>query len=83
MVFERQRSVEEQNLIQANVALFQQQNNRKKTYNSNFHPNTGQILGNGQFSGGNNQNFKPKNYATGQTISDSGNSSRTSVSDLF
>ena len=41
MVFERQRSVEEQNLIQANVALFQQQKNKKKTYNSNFHPNTG------------------------------------------
>ncbi|KAJ9692772.1 hypothetical protein PVL29_011723 [Vitis rotundifolia] len=31
MVFERQRSVEEQTLIQANAALFQQQKNRKKT----------------------------------------------------
>ena len=58
--------------------MFQQQNNRKKTYNSNFRPNTGQNSGNGQFSGGNNQNFKPKNFATGQTINNSGNTSGTS-----
>ena len=79
MVFERQRFVEEQSMIQANVVLFQKQNNRKKTYNSNFHPNTRQISRNGKFSGGtfhhsNNQNFKTKNSTTGHTINNSGNS---------